>query len=358
MIWSRLDRYVLRETTAISLMTLAVLVSITLALFLAELLGDVSQGQAASAQVFRLLALRIPEALLLIGPLALMLGLLMALGQLAQQHELGVFRASGLSPLRLMRPILMLAAPWALVLLVIAGWASPWAYQQTVEISRNLAEELLVGSVRPGQFTPIGGNGLSIYVERIDDQNATLENIFIYYPEPDGVEIVSARNGKLQFDADQARRVLTLYDGIHLRHAVDDGLPMRRIAFAQNDFHLPSGSSQVTENPVAALSLPALAALSDPAAQREWHWRLAPAIAALLLVLLTLPVTLERPRGNRFGLVIVALVFYLLYSNAVHIGLAGLEASGRWAGLGLWPLHASVLVLLLLLFWLRWYRQW
>lgn len=357
MIWSRLDRYVLTETVVISLMTLAVLLSITLALFLAELLGDVSQGQAASAQVFRLLALRIPEALLLIGPLALMLGLLMALGQLAQQHELGVFRASGLTPLRLMRPILMLAAPWALVLFAIAGWASPWAYQQTVEISRNLAEELLIGSVRPGQFTPIGSNGLSIYVEHIDDQNAALENIFIYYPESDGVEIISARNGLLLFDADQERRVLTLYDGIHLRHAVDDGLPMRRIAFARNDFHLPSGSSGAVENPLAALSLQALAVRSDPAAQREWHWRLAPAIAALLLVLLTLPVTLERPRGNRFGLVIFALVFYLLYSNAAHISLAGLERSGGWAGLGLWPLHALVLTLLMG-FWLRWYRQW
>ncbi|MEM7053875.1 MAG: LptF/LptG family permease, partial [Pseudomonadota bacterium] len=96
---------------------------------------------------------------------------------------------------------------------------------------------------------------------------------------------------------------------------------------------------------------------NEPAATREWHWRLAPAVASLLLVLLTLPVTLERPRGNRFGFVILALVVYLLYSNAVHIALAWLEQGGRWAALGLWPLHAMVLFIVML-FWLRWWQKW
>ncbi|MEM7054902.1 MAG: LptF/LptG family permease, partial [Pseudomonadota bacterium] len=233
---NRMDRYLLREMSTISLMALAVLLAITLALFLAELLGDVSQGQAASAQVFRLLALRIPEAVLLIGPLALMLGLLMALGQLAQQHELGVFRSSGLAGLRLMRPILMLAVPWALALLVIAAWASPWAHRATVEIGQNLAQELVIGSVRPGQFTPVGSAGLNIYVEHINDETAQLENIFIYFPTSDGAEIISARNGQLQFDEQRQRRVLSLYQGTHVQHESEDGLPMRRIAFAQNDF--------------------------------------------------------------------------------------------------------------------------
>ncbi|MEM1081311.1 MAG: LPS export ABC transporter permease LptF [Pseudomonadota bacterium] len=347
----------LRETSTASTMTLAILLAITLALFFAELLGDVGQGQAAASQVFQLLGLRVPEAMLLIGPLALMLGLMMALGQLAQLHELGVFRSAGLTPLRLMRPIVILTVVWMVLLLLIAGWLSPWAERQANQLNQRLAEQLLVASVRPGQFNAIGNDGLSIYVERMDDQSATLSNVFIHFPGDTGIEVITAERGALELDSAQGRRVLTLYDGTHVRHEGRLPSSLQRIEFERNDIYLPSIGGQAGANELSAW--PMLALLREPGvhAAIERQSRLAPAIIALLFMLIVMPVSLERPRGNRYGIVLLSLLAFLLYGNAVEIALRQVDSMTWFSRVGLWPMHA-VAGLLALGLWLRWQRQW
>lgn len=357
MLLSRMDRHVLASAFLASLMTLLVLLAITLALFLAELLADVGQGQAAAGQVIQLLGLRIPEALLLIAPLALMLGLMLALGQMTQQHELGIFRSSGLAAGRLMKPVVLLAMAWVLGLLLISGWLAPWAERQSQSIHQELAEQLLVASVKPGQFNVIGNDGFSVYVERMDPDTAALENLFIYLPTEAGVEVVTASQGALQFDSVRGQRMLSLFDGVHVRH--DASLPsgLSRIEFERNDIFLPQPTAAITMRDIDGMSLPTLfeQPLVDGLAER--HERYAPAVIAIVFMLIVLPVTLERPRANRYGIVLLGLLSYLLYSNAIQIALGQFEQSVFLARFGLWPMHALALLLAFGL-WLNWYRRW
>lgn len=334
-------------------MALAVLLAVTVALFLAELLGQVADGEAASATVFTLLLLRLPEAALMVGPLALMLGVLMALAQQVQSGELGVMRASGLAPGRLLLPVGLIAMIWAAALAAIAGWVAPWAARETGDLADRMAEEIVLAGIRPGQFQPIGPDGLSIYVGRADARTAALERIFIHFPGPEGTDIVSARRGELSTDPASGGRLLTLYDGFHLQHSDSrTGLPLRRIEFARNEIEVPLPSTSPRADDPGQHSLAALLAMNGPAAQRELQWRIAPALVSLLLALLVVPVSVGSPRGGSFGVVVPALVFYLVYSNAINLVLFRTSADG-WVGV--WILHAVMMAAVLggLLWWRR-----
>lgn len=355
MIGSTLSRYLFRRMAGAAVMALAVLLAVTVALFLAELLGEVADGEAASATVLRLLLLRLPEAALLVGPLALMLGVLMTLAQQVQNGELGIMRASGLAPARLLAPVVLMALVWAAALVVMSAWVAPWAARESSDLADRMAEEILLAGIRPGQFQPVGAEGLSIYVGRADSTTAALERIFIHFPGPEGIDIVSAQRGELSTDPASGARLLTLYDGFHLQHSHSStGLPLRRIRFARNQIEVPLPSTRARGDDPGQRPTAELLAVGDAEAQRELQWRLAPPLVSVLLALLVVPVSVGSPRGGSFGVVVPALVFYLVYSNAINLVLFRADPDSWF---GVWMLHV-VMISIVVAGLLWWRRRW
>lgn len=345
-----------REALVVSLMALAVLVSITLALFLGELLGDVADGQVLLSTLLELLILRVPEALVLTAPLALVVGLLMGFGELAQNQEFSVIRASGVTPGRVLRTLLVLTLAWAACLGVISAWVAPWAEQRSQALAERMAEDLLVASIQPGRFQSLGGGRLSVYVRDADFAQGRLRGVFVHLEREDGVEVVSAASGRLFRRAEDGRRVLALRDGVHLGHSIDPGLlPMRRIEFERNIIELPLTDSGGGDS-IRRLGPVALLELGSGEAWIEFQRRLMPAVMSLLLAAFALPITLSGARGRRFAVVLIAIVAYLVYSNLASLMLARLpEGAQKWPGI--WPLHGAALIAVL---WpvMRWWRRW
>ena len=355
MIGSRLARYLGRQALGAGVMTLAVLIAISMVLFLAELLGDVAEGRALLSTLLELLALRIPEAVLLTAPLALAVGLLMSFGELARGQEFSVMRAAGTAPGRIVRVVLGVALVWALALLAVGGWLAPWAEQRSQRLGERMADELLVAGLQPGQFQSLAGGRLSVYVRDVDADAGTLAGVFVHFLDDGRVETVVARSGRLFEHAESGRRILSLHDGMHLGHADSpDGLPLRRIEFARNDLELPVVNEAAAADPLARLTPSALLARADPSARRELERRALPAIASVMLALFVLPVTLSDARGRRFGSVLLVIVLYLVYTNTANLLLARMQPDS--AG-GLWPLHGAVLALgIASVLW--WWRRW
>lgn len=353
----KLAGYIRREALGVSLMTLAVLMAISLALFLAEMLGDLADGELLLSTLAELLLLRLPEALLLTAPLALVVGLLMSLGELAQGEEFSVMRSAGLAPARLLRVVLALALMWAAGLLVVSGWVAPWAEQRSARIAERMADDLLFASIRPGQFQTLGGGKLTLYVRAADLEAGRLEGLFVHFTNNDQVEVIAAASGRILQRPATGERVLSLHDGVHLGHVAQaGGLPMRRIAFQRNDIQLPLVGEGAPDDPAGRRFLPELLSDSSSAAGLELQRRLMPSIICAVLALFVLPITLSGARGRRFGTVLVAVVVYLVYSNTANLVLVRASpGSGGWPGL--WPLHALVLLLAIVPV-ASWWRRW
>ncbi len=94
-----LPRYLHRQVAISALLTLVVLLGVVSALFLAELLSQATQGLMSGQHLLLLLVLRLPEAFLMVAPLALLMGVLFALGQSSEAGEVTIARASGLDRL-------------------------------------------------------------------------------------------------------------------------------------------------------------------------------------------------------------------------------------------------------------------
>lgn len=346
-----LQRYILRQGLAASMLSLLVFLAVVSALFLAELLGEAAQGELPGGSVLLMLMLRLPEAVMLVGPLALLTGLLMTLGRLQEESELVIMRSAGLAYRRLLRPVVVISALWAGGLLVVSGWLSPLAVERSSTLLADAARNAMVAGIRSGQFDRLNQGRTTIYIGGIDRRSDALSDIFIQHMEGDDVQLLTASSGRLWLPGEDEGRYLLLDDGYQVQHARDplSGV-IREMEFARNELRLPA-PEDVEEETEASDRLPELWPPETPAERREWHWRLAAPMAGLLLGLLALPLSSRKPRQGRHGSVIAALVLYLIYSNAVHGGLIVMEQHNALRGPGLWPVHGALVLLLLGLFW-------
>ncbi|MCC5866754.1 MAG: LPS export ABC transporter permease LptF [Wenzhouxiangella sp.] len=351
-----LQKYLFREGLAASLLSLFVFVVIIVALFFAEIMGDAAQGRLPAGSVLFLLLLRLPEALHMVGPLALLSGVLLTLGRLGDESETVVMRAGGFDYRRALWPIALLSLSWAAGLLLLAGWVAPAAADRTAGLLEEAARQALLGGLQPGRFNKLDQGRLTVYVGRVDRSEGTLGDILVQFDDERYPEVLTARRGRVWVDPADGSRYLSLLDGQQVRHATqpDDG-GLREIRFERNDLRLPRPSLAGMGEEVT-LALPALWPADSPAQYRERHWRLAAPLAALVLGLLAVPLASRLPRQGRFGSLVIALVIYLVYSNAIHAGLVLMEQRGVQAGPGLWPLHAGLGLLMILMLARQWQR--
>jgi lipopolysaccharide export system permease protein len=92
-------------------------------------------------------------------------------------------------------------------------------------------------------------------------------------------------------------------------------------------------------------SLATLRGSDDPRYQAEYHWRLATVVITLVLGLLAVPIARLRPRQGRYARVIWGVLLYAVYANLLISGRTLIEKGTVPAWLGLWWVHALMLLL-------------
>ena len=86
-----------------------ILLLVTVGATVADLLNKIAHGRVAADLLLALIGLRTVDALTLLVPLAVFLGVQLAYGRLYRESEMAVFAASGLPVTGLVRPLLLLA---------------------------------------------------------------------------------------------------------------------------------------------------------------------------------------------------------------------------------------------------------
>src|SRR5690606_14969579 len=110
-----------------------------------------------------LLMTLLPQALGITIPMAFLTGLLMALGRLSGDRETVALLACGVSPLRLLRPVMALAVAAGAVNMYLLVQLVPDANQRFREETFRLLQQQGENDIRPGVFFE-GFPGKVIYV--------------------------------------------------------------------------------------------------------------------------------------------------------------------------------------------------
>jgi lipopolysaccharide export system permease protein len=81
------------------------------------------------------------------------------------------------------------------------------------------------------------------------------------------------------------------------------------------------------------------------------QWRLSPALAAIVLGLLAIPLSHSAPREGRGGRAVLGVLAYTIYANLLYMSRSWIASDNLPAFVGMWWVHLLVLVAALI--WLR-----
>lgn len=340
----KLDRYLLSEFAQSTFATLVVLLIISFGGVLADVLKDIASGRMPAGLMLAQLGLVLLNWLPLILPLALMLGLMLGAGRLYRDSEMQVIAAMGVGPPRLLKPVLLLAVPLALVVALCSLWLGPMAERESRRMVSEANRNLIISGLKPGSFTEIpGGGGGVVYVGSMSGDGSRIQRVFVYRQSEGRLDVTTSDDGELRVD-DSGERYITLHDGFQVEGPAEGGLDYRLMRYARNEVRLPAGQARFDPDDPEVLGTLALLSDPRPAATAQLHYRLAPPLLTLAFALLAMPLARSSPRDARYGRMVIGFLTYLVAMNLMRVGTGWLETGRIAPGLGLWWLILPLLI--------------
>ncbi len=285
-------------------------------LLLAKELVDISKEVFDLGASFKwlipMLLLAVPETLMLVLPMAAVLGGLLGTQQMVQSSELVASQGLGMGSRMLLRPYLLLS----LFLLLLAGANShlliPAVNHLQASVRIQMLEEARTRFLRTGQAprVPPGSPGQSVWMapngetHLMEVSPTTVQHMvakgisYSIQPQSDGGHILDMRLNNLDGSLFQIQNGSV----VHLHQESQD---LR--------FRLPGISKILTPTPLRYLKTFELLKLNSPAATVEFSRRFSLPFASVAFLLFGIAMGLGHPRFKGGGSIIKSLGLVLIY---------------------------------------------
>ena len=211
----RLDLFLLKAFLPLFIMTFGICLFIFVMQILWLYIDDIV-GKGIELhfilQLFFYAAMRlVPQAL----PLAILFASLMTFGNLGERYELLAIKASGVSLMRIMRPLIIFLIFISFIAFYFSNTIIPYSQVKyyTILLSiRQKSPELII----PEKIFCDAIQGKSIYVKEKDEKNKLMKGITIYdYTEGfNEISVIVADSGRILSSSDKKYLTLRLYNGI------------------------------------------------------------------------------------------------------------------------------------------------
>ena len=218
----RLDRYVIREILPPMLLALLIFTFLlTLPPFMDHLENLLAKGVGWST-VVRLLWTLVPQALGLTIPMALLVGILIGLGRLSGDRETVALLACGVSPYRLLRPVLLVAAAAAAVTFYVMVVAIPQANRTFLAITFDIVSKRVETDVRPRVFFEDFPGWMLYAADEAGPGEAGWRRLMVANTaRSDASDVYFAARGRLAIDRAKRTVDLILDDGMQYKTGND-----------------------------------------------------------------------------------------------------------------------------------------
>jgi lipopolysaccharide export system permease protein len=340
-----IDTYILRRV----LMPLLAAVGIAMAALLMQrliLLLDLFANRGSPLSIIlRMLGNLVPFYLGIALPAALFIGVLYAGSRLSSESELDAMRASGMSLLRLIAPVLALAVVLVIISSYLLGWLQPYTrfgYRALVHLVTDTQWDSAIE--RGAFFTGFGGK--TILIGDISDGGRTLSRIFVKDKDESGrTIIVTAERGDLLKQSDFSL-VLSLHHGVR-SETTPNGDATRAMTFDQLDLPLesiapdpfrPRGEkeSELTFTELIQNYFNTSPNLDYEDILAEINERLVRTVSIFFLPFLAFPVGISSRRTSKSLRMIVGVLFLIFYYEVLQFGEASVSKGKIGPALALW----------------------
>ncbi len=339
-----LDRYLLREAGVAWFAVTFVLLAIMLSTRFARFLAQAAAGELPRELLFKVAALSSLQYLVILIPVSLMLAIMLSLGRLYRDNEIAAMTGCGVGLGAMYRPFILLGALLALLTAALSFQIGPWAGRTADYQVKNAARLIQFNPFEEGRFKSVMDGRAVFYTERMSSDGARLETVIAQVEEQDGgVSFVTARAGTQATDPVSGERALSLQEGKRYRGEPGraDYEIMRFGVFTTRisppEFIYISGKRKLA-------STAELLESEDRGDRAELAWRIAAPVSVLILTLLAVPLAYIAPRQGRYGKVVIGIGAYLLYSQLMGLGQAWIAKGKVPDVVGLWWVHALMLI--------------
>jgi len=291
--------------------------------------------------------------------LSLFLSIIITISQLYKNSEAVVMNSIGLGDknfMNLIKPIVFITF---IIIFYLTIFAVPWAKQQ-----KSYAEDETVNAsefsfITEGKFESFKNGEIVFYASEskvndiVGEQN--MEEIFIYALDNESPVIVLASEAKKYTDAKSNSIYLRLQNGT--RYV---GLPgdenIKIINFEKYDLEIVSGDVQKSISNFSEIEEKNTIDLlreGGVKANAEIQWRISQPISVLILSIFGVFLGKSSPRTGKGINLIIGIVIFMLYNNALLIAKSAIESGQLSPLIGMWSIHFLLLLILIIFYQFR-----
>ena len=208
-----LIRYILKSHIAPFVFSTFTITSILLLQFLMKFADRLVGKGLDTFIVLQLIAYNLAWMVVLVIPMACLVATLMAFGALAQNNEITIIKASGVSLWKMMIGPLIASGVLCYLLILFNNHVLPDANHKAKLLTFDISRTKPTLSLEPGLFSQEVSN-YAILVREIEKNSNKLEGVTIYdYSDPSKINVVTAEKGKIYFSKDQTKLIMELERG-------------------------------------------------------------------------------------------------------------------------------------------------
>ena len=337
-----LSLYIIREISSLFLLGIVIFTLVLLMGRLITLTDLVVSHGVPLADVGRMIMYLIPSFLVFTIPMAFLLAVLLAFGRLSADNEIVVIKASGISLIQVMPPVIVCALVAVLLALGASTIGVPWGNSAFRELSFQVLKRNITATIREKTFWD-DIPGVVMYTDLYAEQSHTLKGVVIYDGRnTDRPMTIFARDGVVSGAPGSQALLLSLHDGsIHMSGA---GGLYRLVQFGEYSMTIgeKAGNSVTSRNETDMWLSELQGRIGDPGTEvknrlktmAEFHSRFTFPFASLVFAILAVPLGIQNRREGKSGGFTVSigiiLTYYILMSlvrtlaekGAVHPALA------------------------------------
>ena len=311
-------------------------------------LAQAASGSLNADFLFAIMGYRLPEFLVMIIPLGLFLGIILAYGRLYVENEMTIMGATGMSQGQLLRMTMLPAMGVMLVVAVLSLFIAPKGIQQVEMLLIKQDAMTEFDTLVPGRFQLLEGGSRVTYTEALSSDRQQMQKVFIASRSDDissaAMSLVLADSGRISTVEEQGQRFLIFNDGF--RYDMTPGMGNVRVTeYETYGLRMEERTINYEISREQALPTGELMKSDDTRLIAELQWRLSLPLLVPIIVLLAVPLSRVSPRQGRFVKLLPGVLLYLFYLALLMFARSAVDDQRIPATIGVWWVHAIYLAI-------------
>lgn len=185
--------------------------------------------------IVQLIVLNLAWMLTLAVPMSVLVATLMAFGSLSSNNEVTIMKASGISLMKLMLPVVACSIIITYLMILFNNDVLPEANHKARVLLQDISKTKPTFLLESGKFSDDIG-GAKIFVRKTFENSNELEGVYIYdFANPNNKNLITAKKGDIAFTNDFRNIVMNLENGeIHQLNNLDFVNKYRKVEFTKH----------------------------------------------------------------------------------------------------------------------------